>query len=72
MQHMLKGSKALIGSGGVRDVWLVEYRGRSVVVKTLRYMDDPSFRSMHKREMLTMDAVSEVDPPREIVKLCHF
>lgn len=57
---MLTGPKTLVGSGSVRDVWLVEYNGRMVVVKTLRHMEDPRHRDMHTREMLTMDVVSEV------------
>lgn len=57
---MLTGHKTLVGSGSVRDVWLVEYNGRTVVVKTLRHMEDQRHRDMHTREMLTMDAVSEV------------
>lgn len=62
-QHMLTGPKTLVGSGSVRDVWLVEYKGRTVVTKTLRHMDDPRHRDMHMREMLTMDVVSEVGAP---------
>lgn len=55
---MLTGPKILVGSGTVRDVWLVEYQEREVVVKTLRQMDDARHREYHTREMLTMDAVS--------------
>lgn len=68
-QYMLSGPKTLVGSGSVRDVWLVEYKGRMVVVKTLRHMDDQRHRDMHTREMLTMDIVSHVGvlpPPAEI------
>ena len=43
----------------MRDVWLVEYEGRPVAVKTLRHMEDPRHRDMHTKEMLTMDVVSE-------------
>eukprot|EP00903_Cladosiphon_okamuranus_P015281 g14121.t1 len=55
IQYMLTGPKTLVGSGSVRDVWSVEYKGRTVVVKTLRHMDDQRHRDMHAREMLTMD-----------------
>lgn len=60
---MLEGKKTLVGSGSVRDVFLVEYKGRTVVVKSLRGMGDPNVEHhrlvMHKREVLTLDAVSE-------------
>eukprot|EP00752_Nemacystus_decipiens_P013824 g12273.t1 len=59
IEYMLIGPKTLVGSGSVRDVWLVEYKGRSVVVKTLRHMEDQRHRDMHTREMLTMDALRQ-------------
>ena len=54
---MLTGDKSLIGSGSVRDVWLVKYKGRTVVVKTLKDMETRRHRGMHWREAATMDAV---------------
>ncbi|CAM9401003.1 unnamed protein product [Ectocarpus fasciculatus] len=58
---MLEGKKTLVGSGTVRDVFLVEYEGRAVVVKSLRGMGDPKVEKyrllMHKQEVLTLDAL---------------
>jgi len=54
---MVTGDKSLIGSGRVRDVWLVEYKGRTVVVKTLREKENQRHVEMHRREIQTMDAV---------------
>lgn len=60
---MLEGKKTLVGSGSVRDVFLVEYEGQTVVVKSLRRNDDLKVDKhrlvMNKREVLTLDAVSE-------------
>ncbi|CBJ32471.1 similar to TAK1 (TGF-beta-activated kinase) [Ectocarpus siliculosus] len=58
---MLEGKKTLVGSGSVRDVFLVEYEGQTVVVKSLRRKDDPNVEKhrlvMHKLEVLTLDAL---------------
>ncbi|CAN0242297.1 unnamed protein product [Ectocarpus sp. 12 AP-2014] len=58
---MLEGKKTLVGSGSVRDVFLVEYEGQNVVVKSLRTKNDPKAEKhrlvMHKREVLTLDAL---------------
>lgn len=62
-QAMLKGPKTLVGNGKVRDVFLVEYEGKTVVVKTLRHMN--TLRSAKKHlerhvvEVLSLDVVSE-------------
>lgn len=62
---MLAGDDlTLIGGGKFRDVYLVEYEGRQLVVKTLRHVDELAKQkvhlSMHRREVLTLDAVSGV------------
>ncbi|CAM9461262.1 unnamed protein product, partial [Hapterophycus canaliculatus] len=58
---MLRGNTTFVGSGHVRDVHLVEYKGRKVVVKTLRTNGDLKEQRMslkrHKWEMLTLDAM---------------
>lgn len=63
IQDMLKGPKTFLGNGVVRDVSLVEYLGKTVVVKTLRPSETPRdlrhHLDMHNREMLTLDAVSD-------------
>eukprot|EP00752_Nemacystus_decipiens_P018202 g16331.t1 len=59
IEYMLTGPKTLVGSGSVRDVWLVEYQGRQVAVKTLRHIKDQRHRDMHTREMLTMDVLRQ-------------
>lgn len=59
---MLHGSKTHVGSGLVRDVYLTKYRDTVVVLKVLREQADPRTRNavleLHKREALTLDAVS--------------
>lgn len=60
---MLKGyDLTMIGSGKLRDVYLVEYEGRQLAVKTLRHVNELTRQkvhlSMHRREVLTLDAVS--------------
>lgn len=59
---MMAGNKTLVGNGRVRDVYLVEYEGKKVALKTLRNMDDTRSQRVHldkhKREILTLDAVS--------------
>lgn len=60
---MLQGTKTLVGNGRVRDVFLVAYKGRKVVVKTLRGGGDRKSQKTaldrHEREVQTLDAVSE-------------
>ncbi|CAN0318902.1 unnamed protein product [Ectocarpus sp. 6 AP-2014] len=60
-QSMLAGNITLVGNGRVRDVYLVEYEGRKVALKTLRNMDDSRSQRVHlekhKREILTLDAM---------------
>ncbi len=52
----------LIGGGTLRDVFLVEYEGRQLALKSLRHVDELARQkvhlSMHRREVLTLDAVS--------------
>jgi len=65
---MLAGDDAtLIGGGKLRDVFLVEYEGRQLAVKTLKHVDEMARQkvhlSMHRREVLTLDAVSGVVLP---------
>ncbi|CAM9157974.1 unnamed protein product, partial [Ectocarpus fasciculatus] len=58
---ILAGNKTLVGSGRVRDVYLVEYGGRKVALKTLRDMDENKSQQAHldkhRREILTLDAM---------------
>ncbi|CAN0149692.1 unnamed protein product, partial [Ectocarpus sp. 12 AP-2014] len=60
-QSMLAGNKTLVGNGRVRDVYLVEYEGRKVALKTLRNMEDTRSQRVHlekhKREILTLDVM---------------
>lgn len=68
----------LIGEGWIRTVYLAEYGGRKVAVKTLRHMDNLTSQKkhlkMHMREVLTLDAVrfanafeyATINCPREI------
>lgn len=60
---MLKGEKELIGNGNIRDVYLVNYNGKEMVVKALR--DDYGMRvstsraeKIHRWEAAALDAVS--------------
>lgn len=52
---MLGGNPTLVGKGGVRTVFLAEYGGRTVAVKTL---NDIERLKQHKREVVALDAVS--------------
>ena len=62
-QEMLHGRTSLVGHGRIRDVYLVEYKDQVVVLKTLRETGDPRRQkahfSMHRREALSLDAVSD-------------
>lgn len=59
---MLTGDIQLVGNGKVRDVYFAEYRGKKVVVKTLRHVNGLQAQKkqlgMHRREIVTLDAVS--------------
>ncbi|CAM9852018.1 unnamed protein product [Ectocarpus sp. 12 AP-2014] len=61
IHNMIRREHALLASGLVRDVYLVEYEGQPLVVKTLRNVDElrkqKLYLTMHKREVLTMDAL---------------
>lgn len=67
LQNMVRRGYNLLGSGMVRDVYLVEYEGQALVVKTLRNVDElrkqKMYLTMHKREVLTMDAVRRITLP---------
>ncbi|CAM9848362.1 unnamed protein product [Scytosiphon promiscuus] len=58
---MLKGERTLVGNGYVRDVYLLDYAGEIVVIKTLRPVEGRSRQelhlNMHRREVLTLDAL---------------
>lgn len=60
---MLTGPKRVIDQGVVRNVSLVEYHGKTLVVKTLLEMEKQRHYAkhvdMHHREVLTLDAVSD-------------
>lgn len=66
---MLDGKKKLLGSGNIREVFLVDYHGRKFVLKTLR--EDfvaTALRTtkMHRWEAAALDAVSDTyDPQNE-------
>ena len=55
MQEMLRGNFTRVGQGGVRTVFLVEYEGRKLAVKTL---NDKKRLAKHVREVATLNAVS--------------
>ncbi|CAM9889591.1 unnamed protein product, partial [Ectocarpus sp. 8 AP-2014] len=61
IHNMIRREHALLASGLVRDVYLVDYEGQALVVKTLRNVDElrkqKLYLTMHKREVLTMDAL---------------
>lgn len=66
MQEMLAGEPKLIGNGNIRDVYLVEREGRTLVVKALR--GDYELRAtkrradkIHRWEAAALDAVSNTD-----------
>lgn len=60
---MLTGPQEVIDHGVVRNVSLVEYSGKTLVVKTLLKMEKQSHQmkhvDMHNREVLTLDSVSD-------------
>lgn len=61
---MLTGEKQLIGSGFIRDVYLVEWEGRKLVVKFLREdyeerVSEGLAENVHQWEAAALDAVSE-------------
>lgn len=60
---MLQENTTLVGSGQVRDVFLSEYNGQQLVVKTLRDAEglylQRVFLDRHNREVQVLDAVRE-------------
>ena len=72
-QEMLLGPKELVGHGRVRNVYFVHSNERTVVVKTLREVDnlrrEKAHFVMHRREVLALDAVSFRD---DSVTVFHF
>ena len=54
-QEMWGGNFTWVGYGGVRTVFLVEYGGRKLAVKTL---NNTKRLAQHKRELATLNAVS--------------
>lgn len=61
---MLTGDKTLIGSGFIRDVYLVEWEGRRLVVKFTREdyeerVGEDLAENIHQWEAAALDAVSE-------------
>lgn len=64
MQTMLMGEKKLIGRGYIRDVYLVEWEGRKLVVKFLREdyeakASETRVEKIHRMEAAALDAVRE-------------
>lgn len=62
VQEMMEGEKTLIGNGNIRDVYLVEWGGRKLVVKYLREdFEQRASRSrvenIHRWEAVAIDAV---------------
>lgn len=62
-QSMLMGKKKLIGRGYIRDVYLVEWEGRKLVVKFLREdyeakASESRVEKIHRWEAAALDAVS--------------
>ena len=62
LQEMLAGPTTSLDQGVVRNVSMVEYHGKALVVKTLLPQDKESHHlkhlEMHQLEVLTLDAVS--------------
>lgn len=63
-QTMLTGEKTLIGSGFIRDVYLVDWEGRKLVVKFTREdyeerVGEDLAENIHQWEAAALDAVSE-------------
>ncbi|CBN74836.1 serine/threonine/tyrosine kinase [Ectocarpus siliculosus] len=71
---MIRREQTLLASGLVRDVYLVEYEGQALVVKTLRNVDElrkqKLYLTMHKREVLTMDALKGHPNIVEMLGVC--
>lgn len=64
LQTMLTGEKQLVGSGFIRDVYLVEWEGRKLAVKFLREdyelrASEGAAESLHRWEEAALDAVSD-------------
>ena len=62
LQAMLMGKKKLIGRGYIRDVYLVEWEGRQLVVKFLREdyeakASESRVEKIHRWEAAALDAV---------------
>ncbi|CAM9445423.1 unnamed protein product [Scytosiphon promiscuus] len=61
IQGMFDGGMSLVGEGRVRDVYVATVDGQKVVVKTLRQVEglkrQKSHLSMHRREVLVLDAL---------------
>ena len=62
LQEMLAGPKKVLDQGVVRNVSMVEYHGKTLVVKTLLPQDKETHYlkhlEMHELEVLTLDTVS--------------
>ncbi|CAM9891862.1 unnamed protein product [Scytosiphon promiscuus] len=56
IEELLQGSKTFAGRGNVREVYLAEYRGRSVALKLL-IEESEHGRHQHLVELAAMDAV---------------
>lgn len=61
IEEMLHGNTTLVGNGQVRDVYVVEYGGETVVLRVLREQQDRKKRHvslrMHRTEAIALDAV---------------
>ncbi|CAB1101137.1 unnamed protein product [Ectocarpus sp. CCAP 1310/34] len=61
IEEMFSGDMAFIGTGRIRTVYMVNYQGETVVVKTLQHVEElrreKAHLSMHRREVLTLDAL---------------
>lgn len=61
---MLEGDKTLLGNGNIRIVYLVEFRGRKLVLKTLREdfaakASKTRVEKIHRWEAAALNAVRE-------------
>ena len=77
LQEMLAGPKTFLDQGVVRNVSMVEYHGKTLVVKTLLPQDKPSHHQkhleMHQLEVLTLDAVNVLALcPRKIRRFLSY
>ncbi|CAM9874359.1 unnamed protein product, partial [Ectocarpus fasciculatus] len=75
IERMLSGDMTLIGTGRVRTVHMVEYKGDTVVVKTLQHVEElrrlKAHLEMHRVESLTLEALRGHPNVVGVLGLCN-